>query len=232
MLRMYAVMQSQPPGRDRPRGFDYNQERHSKPCLFAIMLLFCGHLSFALRKNLSHTDTFHVDKGSKSLLTGSRFACDRIICRTFQCDTEITSPRCLCGLCITYSNYKEPFRKMTAFSLQRQLLAPFLLALLRAGNRLCCRGRYVCERDGKGLFLCLLFCSQFLMTVFMCINKTVRQRESKVWPSLHQAVGNAVLPSCPFKETLLSSKMAGSVPRPSDRRAHNNTDGQPHHTTV
>lgn len=38
---------------------------------------------------------------------------------------------------------------------------------------------------------------------------------SQVWPSSpHQAVGNAVLPSCPFKETLLSSKMAGSLPGP------------------
>lgn len=42
-----------------------------------------------------------------------------------------------------------------------------------------------------------------------------RERPVRSGPgsSPHQAVGNAVLPSCPFKETLLSSKMAGSFPR-------------------
>ena len=54
----------------------------------------------------------------------------------------------------------------------------------------------------------------------MCVSKYQSDYESEgerpvrsgPGSSPHQAVGNAVLPSCPFKETLLSSKMAGSFP--------------------
>lgn len=57
-------------------------------------------------------------------------------------------------------------------------------------------------------------------SVCVCVCLTMYQSDyeraieaSQVWPSSsHQAVGNAVLPSCPFKETLPSTKMAGSFP--------------------